>query len=129
MRSLPTYHSWKVYSFVVTEIRVLSMLDDSTTYFSPIITKRISCYQSILYILFLIVEFLHEGCLLSVVQDEAVLVEGVTVHDNGCVITPILACIPTSIVLDGYSAPNGKVYQISSVFIKGNKSRRDSKCI
>ena len=70
------------------------MSEDSTAYSSPITTKRISCCQSILYILFLIVEFLHEECLLSVVQDEAVLVEGVAVRDVGCVITPIFACIP-----------------------------------
>ena len=69
------------------------MLDDSTTYPSPIITKRISCYQSILYLLFL-VEYLQEECLLSVVQNEAVLVEGVAAHDVGCEITSILACIP-----------------------------------
>ena len=99
VHSLSIYQPWNVLlslsPVVVTEIRVLTMSEDSTTYSSPIIMKRISCCQSTSHSsLFLIVEYLHEGCLLSVIQDEAVLVEGVTVHDNGCAITSILACIP-----------------------------------
>ena len=48
----------------------------------------------ITFLLLLIVEYLHEECLLSIVQDETVLVEGVAVHDISCATTSILACIP-----------------------------------